>query len=166
VDVPPDAAEPDAAEPDDAGFDELLYDAVLAVPDDYGEPGEDPDEPFPPSEEEEASTALPSKVESWRRRSATGAILTGFALGLQQVFEPKRDEPSITVQTSGDPPRDLPVDADFEYQRPRQSVVSIRPWLLDEQTAESGRDADSPGNEPPAPGSDPGAGPGDSASTP
>ena len=31
-------------------------------------------------------TALPPKVEAWRKRSATGAMLTGFALGLQQVF--------------------------------------------------------------------------------
>jgi len=81
--------------------------------------------------EEEYHTALPPKVESWRKRSVTGAILTGFALGLQEALETKRQEPAIVVQTSGDPPRDLPVEADFEYARPRQSVVSIRPWLLE-----------------------------------
>ena len=80
----------------------------------------------------ETGTALPPKVEAWRRRSAAGAILTGFALGLQEVLETHRDEPSIVVQTSGDPPDDLPVEAEFEYGRPRQSVVSIRPWLLNE----------------------------------
>jgi hypothetical protein len=84
-------------------------------------------------------TALPAKVEAWRRRSATGAILTGFAFGLQQVFEPKQDDPSIIMETSGEPPKDLPVEADFEYGRPRSSVVNIRPWLLpgEEQVAES-----------------------------
>jgi hypothetical protein len=76
------------------------------------------------------SSALPQKVEAWRKRSATGAILTGFALGLQQVFEKEKEEPAIVMQTSGDPPTDLPVDADVEHGRPRQSVVSIRPWLL------------------------------------
>jgi hypothetical protein len=81
--------------------------------------------------EDEYHTALPPKVESWRKRSVTGAILTGFALGLQEALETKRQEPAIVVQTSGDPPRDLPVEADFEYARPRQSVVSIRPWLLE-----------------------------------
>ena len=81
-------------------------------------------------DDEEPHTALPSKVEAWRKRSATGAILTGFALGLQQVFEPKRDEPAVIMETSGDPPRDLPVEADFEYGRPRQTVVNVRPWLL------------------------------------
>ena len=143
MDVPP-----DDAEYDDAELDELLYDAVLAVPDDYGEPGEDLDlPPLAAGGEAEPHTALPSKVESWRKRSATGAILTGFALGLQQVFETKRDEPSIVMETSGDPPRDLPIDADFEYQRPGQSVVSIRPWLLDDQPAPgSAPSADLPGD--------------------
>ena len=177
MDVPPDDAEYDAE------LEELLYDAVLAVPDDYGAPGDDLDAPpFPAEAEAEPHTALPSKVESWRKRSATGAILTGFALGLQQVFEPKRDEPSIVMETSGDPPTDLPIDADFEYQRPGQSVVSIRPWLLDDQpTPGSLAGADRPDDEAPAPGTgraeapdhrgqgdgaDPPAGPGDPASQP
>lgn len=84
----------------------------------------------------EAGTALPGKVEAWRRRSAAGAILTGFALGLQQALETHREEPSIVVQISGDPPDDLPVEAEFEYGRPRQSVVSIRPWMLKESRRE------------------------------
>jgi hypothetical protein len=82
-------------------------------------------------QDQEYHTALPPKVESWRKRSVTGAILTGFALGLQEALETKRQEPAIVVQTSGDPPKDLPVEADFEYARPRQTVVSIRPWLLE-----------------------------------
>ena len=94
--------------------------------------GEDEFYEFPDEFGEDADphTALPTKVEAWRRRSATGAILTGFALGLQQVFEPKRDEPAVIMETSGEPPKDLPVEADFEYGRPKQSVVNVRPWLL------------------------------------
>jgi hypothetical protein len=75
-------------------------------------------------------TALPSKVETWRRRSALGAILTGFALGLKEALEPKRDEPSIVAQVSGDPVGDLPVEAHLDDLRPRDSVVTIRPWLM------------------------------------
>jgi len=85
-----------------------------------------------PAQDQEYRTALPPKIESWRKRSATGAILTGFALGLQEALETKRQDPAIVVQTSGDPPRDLPIEADFEYGRPRQTVVNIRPWLLDD----------------------------------
>ncbi len=70
-------------------------------------------------------------MESWRKRSATGAVLTGIAFGFQQVFEKEREEPAIIMTTSGDPPRDLPVEAEVEHGRPRRSVVNIRPWLLD-----------------------------------
>lgn len=112
VPPPPDEAGPDRAGPDD---DLLADDPVMGGADGSG-----------------AHTALPPKVESWRRRSATGAILTGFAMGLQQALEVKRDEPAIMIETSGEPPKDLPVEADFEYGRPRRSVVNIRPWLLDD----------------------------------
>jgi len=75
-------------------------------------------------------TALPSKMEAWRRRSATGAILTGFAFGLKEVFEPERDEPAIVQQVPGEPPGDLPVEAYLDETRPDESVVTIRPWLF------------------------------------
>lgn len=117
---------------------------VTAVPAGSAEPGDsgetDPWEADEQPEWEESTddeaghTALPPKLEAWRRRSAAGAILTGFALGLQQALETRREEPSILVVTSGEPPRDLPVEADFEYRRPKNSVVNIRTWLLDEDT--------------------------------
>jgi hypothetical protein len=75
-------------------------------------------------------TGLPDGVERWRQRSATGAVLTAFAFGLQSVFEPERKEPAIVMQTSGEPPMDLPVQAQLEQLGPRQSTVSVRPWLL------------------------------------
>lgn len=94
--------------------------------------------------EQGAHTALPPKLEGWRRRSATGAILTGFAFGLQQALEPERKEPAIVMETSGNPPRDLPVDADVEYARPRRSVINIRPWLLGERAPSAGPEASGP----------------------
>ena len=101
------------------------------------EPPEDrataPEEDAPPTG---THTALPPKIESWRKRSATGAILTGFALGLQEALEKPKEEPSIVLETSGEPPKDLPVEADFEYGRPKHSVVQIRPWLLPDRPAD------------------------------
>lgn len=90
----------------------------------------------------DAHTALPPRIDSWRKRSATGAILTGFALGLQQVFEPERKEPAIVQETSGAPPRDLPVEAELEGVVGRRSVVRIRPWLLDDDLAGVDPEAD------------------------
>jgi hypothetical protein len=134
--VPPDR---DWREPDTEGS-EPEPEAAL-VPD----PGDAVDEPDDPTHFEDpgvnpaghgepgggSNTALPGKVESWRKRSATGAVLTGIAFGLQQIFEKEREEPAIIMTTSGDPPRDLPVEAEVEHGRPRRSVVNIRPWLLD-----------------------------------
>jgi hypothetical protein len=77
-------------------------------------------------------TALPPQVESWRRRSVTGAILTGFAFGLREVLEPERQEAAIVVQVSGEPVDDLPVEAHLDDRRPSESVVTVRPWLLTE----------------------------------
>ncbi len=94
------------------------------------------------------STALPPKLEAWRRRSAAGAILTGFALGLQEALEKRKEDPSIVMETSGEPPKDLPVEAEFEYGRPKQSVVQIRPWLLSEGGRQTGGTPVSPGPSP------------------
>jgi hypothetical protein len=104
----------------------------------------EPSERVEPGEDLDSGphTGLPPKLEAWRKRSATGAVLTGFALGLQQAFEKEREQPAIVMQTSGDPPKDLPVEADVQHGRPRHSVVSIRPWLL-------GRRAKGPDAEPP-----------------
>ena len=83
------------------------------------------------------STALPTRVESWRRRSATGAILTGLALGLREALETERRDPAIVLETSGEPPEDLPVEADLADSLPRRNVVSLRPWLLPADAAGS-----------------------------
>jgi hypothetical protein len=110
-------------------------------------------------EREAAESGSASRLDGWRRRSATGAILTGIARGLQQVFEKEREEPSIVQETSGDPPTDLPVEADVQQGRARHSVVNIRPWLLGRASG-----GDEPGQVPPEPeaghagGGDAGAG--------
>ena len=141
-DTPRPDDEPSWARTDD-DLDEHLHRGAAINVDAEIEDDLDEDE-FPPEDFDDDApdhgehTALPSKVEAWRKRSATGAILTGFALGLQQVFEKEREQPAIIMTTSGDPPRDLPVEAEFEHGRPRQSVVSIRPWLLGEQAGSAG----------------------------
>ncbi len=109
-----------------------------------------------------SDTGLPPRINAWRQRSATGAMLTGFAFGLREVFEPKRDEPSIVMETSGVPPTDLPVDAEVDQIRPSDNVVTIRPWLLaeDEESAVASDAAATEVDAPiePAADRDPGAG--------
>lgn len=90
-------------------------------------------------------TSLPDWAERWRSRSATGSVLTAVAFGLKEVFEPERKEPAIIMETSGEPPKDLPVEANLEQLGPRQSSVTVRPWLLgageDEGGTASGRES-------------------------
>ena len=91
-----------------------------------------PDEVEHP-DEVESDAAAPGRTgtrESWRRRSATGAILTGIALGFREVLETERQDPAIVQETSGVPPKDLPVEADLQEAAPRRNVVHVRPWLL------------------------------------
>jgi hypothetical protein len=44
--------------------------------------------------------------DAWRRRSAIGAVATGVALGLKEIFQPTNIEPVITAEAPGDPPDD------------------------------------------------------------
>jgi hypothetical protein len=127
---PPDDEPGEAWVPDDESGDRAWDDGSGEIWDEAQSEGEPRRSAAEADHDEEQHTALPPKVEAWRRRSATGAVLTGFAFGLQQVFEPKKDDPAVIMETSGEPPKDLPVEADFEYGRPRNSVVNIRPWLL------------------------------------
>ena len=92
-------------------------------------------------------TGLPDRIEKWRQRSAAGAVATAFALGLQAALDTERKEPAIIMETSGEPPTDLPVEAQLEQLGPRQSTVTVRRWLLsgderDERVAGADRGED------------------------
>jgi hypothetical protein len=83
-----------------------------------------------PDADGELHTALPPRMESWRRRSVAGVLLTGFGLGLKEVFEAPREEAAVVMEASGEPPTDLSVEADLGGILPSDKVVKIRPWLL------------------------------------
>lgn len=113
-----------------------------------------PEEVEHPAEQEgPVSPAGDRRGETWRRRSAVGALLTGIALGLGEVLEAERNEPAIIQETSGVPPRDLPVEADLGEASPKRSVVHVRPWLLGETAVPTG-------SRPASGAGGPGAGPG------
>jgi hypothetical protein len=94
-------------------------------------PGDGPTDEPDPADFADPPAPRPAPRPGWKRRTASGALLSGLALGFQQVFEEKRDEPSIMMETSGTPPEDLAVEGTLDGLSPRRSVVKIRPWLLD-----------------------------------
>ncbi|MDA8063600.1 MAG: hypothetical protein M0T80_14440 [Actinomycetota bacterium] len=104
---------------------------------------------LPAEEEHPAEAGTPGRVEAWRRRSALGAVLTGIAIGLGEVFEAEREQPAIVQETSGLPPRDLPVQADLGEASPKRSVVQVRPWLLGGADGDLSADRE-PGDREPA----------------
>ena len=55
------------------------------------------------------------QVDRWRRRSVAGGVLTGFALGLQEVLYPKQKEEMAIVVEAGEPGRQ-PLDRRLELR--------------------------------------------------
>ncbi len=75
--------------------------------------------------------ALPRRVESWRTRSASGAIATALAMGLQQVFEPEKRRPAAVAEAPSDPySNDDPVTVDYAPDDAEGTTVHVKPWLL------------------------------------
>ncbi|MGH9124051.1 MAG: hypothetical protein ACRDZ8_04900 [Acidimicrobiales bacterium] len=127
-----------------AGLDDFAgLDDYAALDDDDLGPGEGP----------RLHTALPPRLESWRRRSATGAILTGIGLGLKAALTPEHEETAIVMQASGEPPTDLSVEAELGGIIPAANVVRIRPWLLAQTANDKSFE-----RRPPAGTTDPAAG--------
>ena len=81
-------------------------------------PGEDADEPV---------GSDPLRFNQWMKRSATGAVLSGIALGLQQALEPKRNLPAFVMEAPGEPEDpDAPITLHFDPDDPTKTVAVVR----------------------------------------
>jgi hypothetical protein len=97
----------------EVGFDELYDPATLAALDGW-ERAESPDLP------------LPSKVSRWSRSTALGMVLTGVALGLQEVLDPEDDRQIvIEVDDAGATPH-LPIQLFLDPDSPAGSLCLVR----------------------------------------
>ncbi len=79
----------------------------------------------------------PLRFNHWMKRSATGAVLTGIAIGLQQALETPRQQPAFVIESSDVPDPDGPIDLRFDPDDPSATVAIIR------------RPVDGPPPEPP-----------------
>jgi hypothetical protein len=71
--------------------------------------------------------ADPLRFDRWRKRSATGAVLTGVALGLQQALDRPRQEPAIVVEAPGEPEDDgSPFVVHLDPDHPEGTVAIVR----------------------------------------
>ena len=94
-----------------SGIPELDHDRVPdggELPDDHT-----PHEPLP--------------FQRWIKQSASGAVLTGIALGLQQVYQPKRELPAFVMEATGEPEDpNAPITLHFDRDDPSKTVAVIR----------------------------------------
>jgi hypothetical protein len=85
-------------------------------------PGEhDQDSPLAPPERRGCEA-----FEGWRRRSVIGAIATGVALGLKEIFQPGDNKPVVTAVAPGDPPdADIRLRVVLDPDDPTKSVAFL-----------------------------------------
>jgi hypothetical protein len=71
------------------------------------------------------------RVAGVRKASGVGAVLTGIALGLQEVFYPEDDDEIVlVVDADGEPDHGHPVILDFDPTSVHRTRAHARPWLL------------------------------------
>ncbi len=69
----------------------------------------------------------PLRFNNWMKRSATGAVMTGIAVGLQQALQLPRQEPAFVIEASGEPhDPDRAIDLHFDPDNPADTVAIIR----------------------------------------
>jgi hypothetical protein len=82
----------------------------------YGEADPDPD----PGKD-------PLRFSNWMKRSATGAVMTGIAVGLKEALQPQKKEVPFVIEARGEPDDpDQPIDLRFDPDSPSDTVAIIR----------------------------------------
>ncbi|HEX4491548.1 MAG TPA: hypothetical protein VH914_10115 [Acidimicrobiia bacterium] len=70
-------------------------------------------------------------------RTSVGMILRASMLGLRDVLEPPKDEePAIVEEWSGAPPTPNGISMRLDPDLPSDSIILVRPWLLDRPDGE------------------------------
>jgi hypothetical protein len=87
----------------------------------------------------------PLRFQRWMQRSATGAVLTGIALGLREALEPNRRQTAFVIEAPGEPEDpDAPIALRFDPDDPTKTVAVIRRRADD--AVSSVREPDEPGD--------------------
>jgi len=82
-----------------------------------------------------ASPAVP-RVPPRKARTATGALLTGIALGLRDVFDPEKKRDTIAIEQEAPAEPEGPQEYEIRLtSSPRDSQAIYRPWVGDEDDA-------------------------------
>jgi hypothetical protein len=109
----------------------MATDATGAPPPEEDPPPADASgEAGPPAEvapDGEVDGPDPLRFNRWRKESATGAVLTGVALGLQQALERRDQRPAFVIEAPGEPEDEQPlVRLQFDPDDPTKTVAVVR----------------------------------------
>ena len=100
-----------------------------------GEDDVDIDADFLDDALDSADAIQPSSAVGRFRRTGTGMVLQGMALGLAEVFDPTvREEAPIVQEAPGEPDIPRPVDAYIDLENPAGSSVVVRSWRFETDT--------------------------------
>lgn len=102
-----------------------------AEPGPPGEPGEEPLEEFYGRDDLFGfKPAVPVPRPPPRRaRTATGALLTGIALGLREVFDPEKKKDTIAIEQEASEPEGAQAYEIRLNGSPRDAQAIYRPWV-------------------------------------
>lgn len=79
----------------------------------------------------EGSVHFPAPGARWRRRTASGIVLTAMALGLRHALDEHSDDEPVVIDATGEPPDpSAAVEVYFDARGPDDTWVVVRPWLL------------------------------------
>jgi hypothetical protein len=99
-------------------------------------PGDEPLEAFYGSDDilgfKLSSPAPLPKPPPRRARTATGALLTGMALGLRDVFDPEKKRDAVAIEQEAPAEPEGPQEYEIRLaSSPRDSQAVYRPWVND-----------------------------------
>jgi hypothetical protein len=73
------------------------------------------------------------KVPPKRARTATGALLTGIALGLRDVFDPEKKQDTVAIEQEAPAEPEGPQVYEIRLKSsPRDSQAIYRPWVKED----------------------------------
>jgi len=96
-------------------FDELYDPQTLAALEGWEQPAPEPSE-----------LPLPSRLSTWSRTTAMGMVLSGYALGLQEVLDPRSRRPIVVEVDADGQPHDLPIELILDPDDPSGSLCIVR----------------------------------------
>ena len=85
----------------------------------------------------------PLRFNNWMKRSTTGAVIAGIALGLHQALEPEKPAVPFVIEASEPDDPDGLIDLRFDPDNPSATVAIIRSPVTDDRS-------DSPSRSMPA----------------